>query len=240
MSQRIHLPRQWFALRKGWCGQLCLSPWQVPGCTMRIQRNFSVSAPAPRRLQRWQCFDLAHMLASRSGWSSWHSSRNSKILHWPVQGHVPEAKTILQCYRHVTKAHSQWILQNWSLNQHRVDESKVSILVVLSRNFGIQNTAETRWETWMIILEGYILQVEVTCLMASFVKILTIVYYNNFYSIFHMIIVQLNQVFWKGLPEVIYFNLLIREILGRANLSGPCTVNILCLQGWIFHSFLSN
>lgn len=62
------------------------------------------------------------------------------------------------------------------------------------------------------------------CLTTSFVKVLTIVYYKNFYSVFHIILGQLNQVFWKGLREVSYFNLLIREILDMVSCSGPCTV----------------
>lgn len=99
--------------------------------------------------------------------------------------------------------------------------------VVLRRNFDIQNASGTRWETWTIILEGFILQVEVACLTTSFVKILTTVYCKNLYSVFYTVLGPLNQVFWKGLSELICFSLLIREILGRANWSGPLQCNIL-------------
>lgn len=76
----------------------------------------------------------------------------------------------------------------------------------------------------MIILEGFILQAEVACLTSTFVKILTIVYYKNLYDVFFFNPRTTDSSIRKGLPEVISFNLLIREILSRANCSGPCTL----------------
>lgn len=42
-----------------------------------------------------------------------------------------------------------------------MNQKYLSYCVALRSNFGIQNNAETGWETWMIILEGFILQGEV-------------------------------------------------------------------------------
>lgn len=129
MSQRINLPQQQFTLQKGWCGQLCLNVWQVPGCSARIQRNCSVFAPAPRRLQRGHALTLPICWpADLAGWAGIPPG-TERFCTAQVQGHVLEARTTLQRNRHVTKAHSQWLLQNCPLKKHRVDDSKVSILL---------------------------------------------------------------------------------------------------------------
>lgn len=199
-----------------------LQPVASPWLLYENTEELLCLCPVPRRLQRGHCFDL--ILASRCGWLSWHSSRNrdSALPRFKAMSRkVKQSSSVIDKSSfpvNIAKL-SFKTTQNWWIKS-----IYPTVLFWGGILVSCWNPAETREETWAIILEVFILQVEVACLTSSFVKILTIVYYKNLYSVFYINLEPLDQVFWKGLPNVIYFNLLIREILGRANCSGPCRV----------------